>query len=165
MIIVVTGVSGSGKTSVGRALARRLGWEFADADQFHSEDDKRKMRAGRALTTEERIPWLCGIRDWIDDHLAAGTPGVVTCSALKRSYRELIGEGRPGVRLVYLDADKELVARRLAARKDHFFPAGLLDSQFRALEPPRPDENVLKVPATGPVPKTVDLIVNGLDLG
>jgi gluconokinase len=160
MIIVVMGVSGSGKTTVGELLAERLGWDFADADQFHSPANVAKMRSGTPLTDADRSLWLRGIAAWIDDRIAAGKPGVVTCSALKRGYRDMLR--RPDVRFVYLDGDRELIARRMAARKGHFFPVALLDSQFRELEPPEQDEAVLSVSIDGTPEETVQRILAGL---
>ncbi|HEX6473073.1 MAG TPA: gluconokinase [Streptosporangiaceae bacterium] len=153
------GVSGSGKTTVGELLAERLGWEFADADQFHSPANVAKMRSGTPLTDADRAAWLRGIAAWIDDRIAAGKPGVVTCSALKRGYRDMLR--RPDVRFVYLDGDRELIARRMAVRKGHFFPVSLLDSQFRELEPPGPDE-ALTVSIEGTADDTVRRIMAGL---
>jgi gluconokinase len=161
MIIVVMGVSGSGKTTVGEALAGRLGWEFADADEFHSAANKDKMHAGTPLTDADRATWLEAIAAWIDEHLAAGKAGVVTCSALKRTYRDRLR--RPDVRFVYLDGDPDLIARRMAGRRGHFFPAELLDSQFRDLEPPGPDEPAISVSIAGPPDETVRQIMERLD--
>lgn len=164
MVIVVVGVSGSGKTTVGLGLAARLGWDFADGDEFHDEESKRRMRSGAPLTEEQRLPWLRRIVDWIDEHLAVGYPGVVTCSALRRGHRDLLGRQDAEVRLVYLDADRELIDGRLTDREGHFFPPSLIDSQFRALEPPTPDENILRVPAVDPPEVTVEGIISGLGL-
>jgi gluconokinase len=161
MIIVVMGVSGSGKTTVGEVLAERLGWEFADADEFHSAANVAKMRAGTPLADADRAAWLRRIAEWIDDHIAAGKPGVVTCSALKRAYRDMLR--RPGVRFVYLDGDKDLIARRMTGRRGHFFPVTLLDSQFRELEPPEPAEHALTVSIEGTPDETVREIMRGLD--
>lgn len=143
------GVSGSGKTTIGAMLAGRLHWAYADADGFHPAANVEKMRLGIALSDDDRWPWLQSIGAWIDMRAAAGEPAVVTCSALRRSYRDFLRRGRPQVRLIYLAADKELIARRLAARHGHFFPASLLESQFRDLEPPQPGEHPLTVQAAG----------------
>ncbi|WP_067483186.1 gluconokinase [Actinomadura hibisca] len=155
LVVVVTGVSGSGKTTVGELLAERLGWEYAEADDFHPPANITKMRAGTPLTDADRRPWLHAIGAWIDGRLAAGAPGVVTCSALKRSYRDLLTGGRERVLLVYLDGDKELIARRISARSGHFFKPEMLDSQFRDLEPPAPDEPVVRVPIDAPAEEIV----------
>lgn len=135
MVILVAGVSGSGKTTIGALLAERLGWEYAEADAFHSEANVAKMRAGHPLTDADRLPWLRAIAAWIADRLATGRPGVVTCSALKRRYRDLLAGGHAGVRLVLLEGDRDTIAARMRSRKGHFFKAELLDSQFADLEP------------------------------
>lgn len=144
-VIVVMGVSGSGKTTVGKLLAERLGWEYADADDLHPKSNLAKMATGVPLDDADRLPWLRRTAAWIREHLESGRPGVVTCSALKRRYRELLAVDPDRVRLVYLHGDKELITRRMTARKGHFFAPAMLDSQFRDLEPPTPDENVLWV--------------------
>ena len=159
-IILVTGVSGSGKTTIGKALADRLGWEYAEADDFHPKANVEKMRSGVPLTDEDRMPWLRAIAAWIDERLKTGRPAVVSTSAIKRRYRDMLR--RPGVRAVFLDGDKELIKRRITARKGHFFPAALLDSQFRDLERPEPDENIVEVPVDGEPDATVDHIVDRL---
>jgi len=159
MILIVAGVSGSGKTTVGALLAGRLGWRFADADDFHPAANIEKMRAGIPLTDEDRGPWLRAIADWIDERIARDEPAVVTCSALRRSYRDLLLGGRPSVRMVFLAVDRQVLARRLAARHDHFFPGQLLASQFDALEPPQPGERVLVVtPADDPAGTVASII-------
>lgn len=163
-VILVMGVSGSGKTTVGKLLAERLGWEYADADDFHPPANVAKMGAGIPLTDEDRWPWLHEIADWIGAHLESCTPGVVSCSALKRAYRDLLVRGRPEVRLVYLEGDRDLIQRRMSARKGHFFKPGLLESQFRDLEPPAPDEHPVSVPIEHPPKEAVEEIVEGLGL-
>src|SRR5258708_6679755 len=115
-ILLVMGVSGSGKTTIGSLLAGRLGWDYAEADSFHSAANIARMAAGHALTDEDRWPWLVAIGEWIDKTTARGRPGVVTCSALKRSYRDVLREGRPQVRLIYLDAAPATTGDRLTAR-------------------------------------------------
>jgi gluconokinase len=159
MILIVAGVSGSGKTTVGSMLAGRLGWRFADADAFHPAANIAKMRAGMPLTDEDRWPWLRAIGAWMDERIAAGESAVVTCSALRRVYRDALLDGRPQAQLVFLAVDREAVARRLAVRHGHFFPAQLLDSQFAALEPIGPGERAVSiVPADDPAETVADII-------
>jgi gluconokinase len=142
VIVIVAGVAGSGKTTIGTQLAERLGWRFADADSFHSAANVAKMRAGIPLTDKDRAPWLRSIVAWMDTVDAAGQSGVVTCSALRRSYRDQLLAGHPAARMVFLEVDRDQLVRRLASRPGHFFPEELLDSQLKALEPPAPDERV-----------------------
>jgi gluconokinase len=149
-VLLVTGVSGSGKTTIGSLLAGRLGWDYAEADSFHPAANIEKMAAGHPLTDEDRWPWLDAIGAWIDATGAKGRPGVVTSSALKRVYRDRLRAGRPQVRLIYLDADRDVVARRLTARNGHFFPPALLDTQFADLEPPSDDEHPVRIPVDEP---------------
>lgn len=134
-VIVVMGVSGAGKTTVGSSLAAELGWSFHDGDDFHPAENVSKMTGGRTLDDSDRLPWLRRIRAFIERRLEAGEPAVIACSALKRSYRELLMVD-PRVALVHLRGDYELIAERLARRRGHFMPSGLLDSQFEALEEP-----------------------------
>ncbi len=164
MIVLLTGVSGSGKSTIGSLLAGRLGWAFEDGDALHPAANIAKMRAGIPLTDEDRWPWLRALGAWMDERIATGQPAAVACSALKRSYRDLLRGGRPSVRLVFLDAGREVLAARLAARHGHFFRASLLDSQFAALEPPAPDEEVLTVAVTAPPADVVTAIIAGLGL-
>jgi gluconokinase len=145
MILIVAGVSGSGKTTVGAMLAGRLGWPFADADDFHPAANIEKMRAGIPLTDEDRWPWLRAVEAWMDERIAAGESAVLGCSALKRSYRDMLLGGRPQAQMIFLDVDPEELARRLAARHGHFFPEKLLGTQLDALDPPQPDEHVISV--------------------
>jgi gluconokinase len=145
MILIVAGVSGSGKTTVGTLLADRLNWPFADADVFHPAANIEKMRAGIPLTDEDRIPWLRVIAAWMDERIARQESAVVTCSALRRSYRDILLDGRPQAQMIFLAPDREVLTRRLAARHGHFFPGQLLGSQFNALEWPGPDERVISV--------------------
>lgn len=144
-VLIVMGVSGSGKTTVGALLAERLGWDFADGDAFHSDANLGKMQAGIALTDEDRVPWLRSIAEWIDAKRRTGEGAVVACSALKRSYRRILVDGRDDVRLVYLEAGIDIVNERLRARRGHFMPANLMQSQFEALEAPEPHENAVVV--------------------
>ncbi len=145
MIIIVAGVSGSGKTTVSALLARQLHWLFADGDAFHLAAAIKKMRAGVPLTDADRWPWLRAIATWMDERIARGEPAVICCSALKRSYRDFLLGGRPEARMVFLAVDRDVLARRLADRHGHFFPARLLKSQFDTLEPPQPDEQTVIV--------------------
>ena len=155
MILIVAGVAGSGKTTVGALLAGRLRWRFADADTFHSEANIAKMRAGIPLTDEDRQPWLHAVTGWIDDRIAEGQSGVITCSALKRAYRRELLDGRPSATMVFLMVSREALDRRLTTRPGHFFPEKLLDSQLAALEPPTADEErVVPVLAEGDAPQT-----------
>jgi gluconokinase len=136
MVIVVMGVSGSGKTTVGRLLADALGAEFAEGDAYHPPANIEKMRRGIPLEDADRWPWLHTLAAQIERWLAAGTTVVLTCSALKQRYRDVLAQGRPGVRFVHLHGDQALIRRRLDRRRGHYMPATLLDSQFAALEPP-----------------------------
>ncbi|NJC68501.1 AAA family ATPase [Planosporangium thailandense] len=163
-IILITGVSGSGKTTVGAMLAGRLGWRYAEADDFHPRSNVEKMAAGHPLTDEDRKPWLEAIGRWIDERRAAHEPGVVTSSGLKRAYRDLLRAHRPEVRTVFLDGSPDLIKSRMVARHGHFFAASMLDSQFADLEPPRPDEGVLTVSVQGTPAEIVDEILRALDL-
>jgi len=161
---VVMGVSGSGKSTVGRVLADRLGWEFVDGDALHPPANIAKMEAGQPLDDADRAPWLAAIAARIDEWLAAGTPGVVTCSALKRRYREAIIGGRRAVRLIYLAGSPALIACRIAGRRGHFMPASLLESQLAALEPPAAEEYPIIVRIEKPIAAIVEHIVTALSL-
>lgn len=142
-VLVLMGVSGSGKTTVGRLLAGRLGWDFEEGDDLHPAANIAKMAAGHALDDDDRWPWLAKVAQWIVEHADAGRPGVISCSALKRSYRDVLrGEH---VVFVYLAGTRDQIAQRLAARPGHFMPPALLDSQFDALQPPTADENAITV--------------------
>jgi len=139
------GVSGSGKTTVGRLLAAELGWSFHEGDSLHPRANLEKMAAGLPLDDGDRLPWLHVLRELIDRCLASGEGAVLTCSALRRSYREILGTGRPGVALVHLQGSFEQIDRRLAARQGHFMPRSLLASQLAALEAPAEGE-ALSIP-------------------
>lgn len=141
MIVVVMGVTGSGKSSVGRLLAQRLGVPYAEADSFHSPANVAKMKAGQPLDDADRYPWLAAIGEWI--RLRVGLGGVVSCSALKYAYRDLLRAAHPGLWFLHLDADPKTIVRRVADRTGHFMPASLVESQFAALEPLRPQERGL----------------------
>ena len=164
MIVVMAGVSGSGKSTVGALLAGRLGWAFADGDSFHPAASVAKMAAGIPLTDDDRRPWLGAIGAWMDERDAAGDSGVVACSALKRTYRDVLLDGRPAARLVFLDISHDADMARLAARHEHFFPAGLLDTQFDDLEVPQAAANVLVVPADGTPEELVATIIHRLNV-
>jgi len=162
--LIVMGVSGSGKTTVGEKLAKRLGWPYEDADQFHPASNVAKMSAGHPLTDEDRWPWLKAIAAEIDRVLGAGGSVVIGCSALKRAYRDVLLHNRTDIRLVYLEGTQALIADRLGRRKGHFMPPGLLTSQFNTLEPPTPDEHPLTVSIEAPVKRVVEDIVRQLKL-
>ena len=147
MIVVVAGVAGSGKTTVGQLLARRLGWQFADGDSFHPAANVAKMRAGMPLTDADREPWLAAITAWMDDIFASGQSAVLACSALKRRYRDRLVGQRDQAVMVFLTITQAQDEARVLARKGHFFHEPLLASQFAALEPPDPAE-----PRVYPVP-------------
>jgi gluconokinase len=139
------GVSGSGKSTVAKPLAAELGWTFKEGDELHPAANIAKMKAGAPLTDADRRPWLAAIGAWIDREIAADRPGVVTCSALRRAYRDFLRAGRPQLEIVYLCGSPELIAGRLERRKGHFMPPSLLGSQVSTLEPPTPDENVITI--------------------
>jgi carbohydrate kinase (thermoresistant glucokinase family) len=161
-IAVIMGVSGSGKTTIGRALARRLGWRFQEGDALHPPENIAKMKAGHPLDDKDRAPWLSAIAAAIDEWRRRGERGVITCSALKRRYRDIIIGDRPDVRLVYLEGSQALIGERIAERHGHFMPASLLDSQFVALEPPAPDEHAIAASVDMPVADTVAQIAAAL---
>jgi carbohydrate kinase (thermoresistant glucokinase family) len=153
-VLIVMGVSGCGKSTIGTLLAGRLQWKFDDADRFHPAANVAKMRKGTALTDEDRWPWLRAIAAWIDETRRADAHGVLACSALKRRYRDILIGEREDVRLVYLKGSEELISRRLAARHGHFMPRSLLHSQFEALEEPGPDERPITV-SVEPAPREI----------
>jgi gluconokinase len=159
VILIVAGVSGSGKTTVGALLAGRLRWRFADADTFHPAANVAKMREGIPLTDADREPWLQAITDWMDERIAADQSGVITCSALKRSYRDRLLTGRPTATMIFLLVSEEVLKQRLLTRPDHFFPQKLLSSQLSALELPAPDEHVQTVLAEGDSAQTAAKVI------
>src|SRR5712672_1694753 len=163
--LIVMGVSGSGKSTIGEKLAERLGWKFEDGDRFHPASNVAKMSAGQPLTDEDRWPWLRAIADEIERICKAGEHVVIASSALKRPYRDILVHGRPDVRIIYLKGPQELIASRLALRKNHFMPPGLLESQFKTLEPPDASENPVTVSIDGSVETVVDDILRQLRLG
>ena len=162
--LVVMGVSGSGKSTIGEKLAARLSFGYEDGDRFHPASNVAKMHAGQPLTDEDRWPWLRAIAAEIDRACGAGGHVVIACSALKRAYRDILVHGRKDVRIVFLDGSQHLIASRLAKRTGHFMPPDLLPSQFKTLERPTPDENPVTVSIDAPVEKIVDDIVARLAL-
>ena len=162
--LVVMGVSGSGKSTIGEKLAQRLGWSYEDGDRFHPSSNVAKMSAGQPLTDEDRRPWLQAIANEIDRVCEAREHAVIACSALKRPYRDILVHGRHDVRIIYLKGTQDLIASRLALRKGHFMPPGLLASQFKTLEPPDASENPVTVSIDVPVETIVDDIVRQLGL-
>ena len=144
-VMIVMGVSGCGKSTIGALLARRLRWEFEDADWLHPASNVDKMHDGIPLTDDDRRPWLDAVAAWIDKTRRSGEHAVVACSALKRRYRDILIGARADVRLVYLKGEETLIARRIATRHEHFMPPTLLHSQFEALEEPGSDENPIVV--------------------
>jgi gluconokinase len=160
--LIVMGVAGSGKTTIAQALATHLGWRFEDGDKFHPASNVAKMRSGHPLTDEDRWPWLRAIAAEVDRTRDAGEHLVVACSALKRVYRDILIEKRTGVRLIYLKGTRDLILQRLRARRGHFMPPELLDSQFATLEEPDPDEDAVVVDVAPAVDAIVDDIVRQL---
>jgi gluconokinase len=153
-LVVMMGVSGSGKTTVGAALAQRLRVPFADADDFHPEANIAKMSAGVPLDDDDRAPWLRAIADWLVEHASSG--GVASCSALKRSYRDVLTQAAPHAVYLHLHGDRDVLAARVAGRPGHFMPAALIDSQFATLEGLQPDELGAVLDVAKPVDTLVD---------
>jgi gluconokinase len=163
-VVLIMGVTSSGKSTVGEGLAAQLGWAFRDADSFHPPENVAKMSSGQPLDDEDRKPWLAAIARFIDEAETHGKPAIVTCSALKRIYRDVIVGSRAHVALVHLVGDKPLIAKRMAARKNHFMPTSLLDSQFATLEPPQDDEKPLRVSIDQEPQQIIASIVDTLKL-
>jgi gluconokinase len=161
--IVVMGVSGSGKSTVAATLVDRLGWEFAEGDDFHPPANVEKMRAGHPLDDEDRWPWLRSLAAWIGEHERAGRSVVVTCSALKRSYRDLLREGHPSVWFAHVTADPELIRERVEHRTGHYMPSSLLDSQLAILEPLGDDEPGARISGAGSPPSVTTELLAALD--
>jgi carbohydrate kinase (thermoresistant glucokinase family) len=162
IIVVVMGVSGSGKTTVAALLAEALDCQFIEGDALHPPANVEKMRGGTPLTDADRLPWLRRIAEEIDGWRDRGESGVVTCSALKRAYRDILIGQRSGVTLAYLKGSRDLIQGRMAARHQHFMPVALLDSQFATLEEPAPDEHAIVVDVGGRPPEIVAEIVRQL---
>jgi gluconokinase len=150
MIVVVMGVSGSGKTTLGQGIAARLGWPFQEGDDLHPAANVEKMARGEALTDDDRRPWLEAVGEWMDERRAVGASAVLTCSALRRSYRDLLRRGRPEVRFCHVTVDPDMLRRRLEARRGHYMPPSLLPSQLATLEPLAADEPGVTLSGDGP---------------
>jgi carbohydrate kinase (thermoresistant glucokinase family) len=161
-VLVIMGVSGSGKSTVGIQLARRLGWVFKEGDDLHPEANIAKMRNGESLTDADREPWLAAVAAWIDGWIHDDVRGVITCSALRRSYRRYLTNGRPQVAFVFLEGEEAVLAARLAKRHGHFMPPSLLASQLATLEAPGVDEPVITVNIDQSVGDQIDAIEAGM---
>jgi gluconokinase len=162
--VVVMGVSGSGKTTLGKGIAERLHWRFQEGDELHPRANVEKMSRGEPLTDEDRWPWLDAIGRWLDERAEAGENAVLTCSALRRTYRDRIREGRPGVRFCHVMAPAETLRDRLESRRGHYMPASLLPSQLATLEPLADDEPGVVVSAEGDPAHVLDAALRALDL-
>lgn len=156
-VLVVMGVSGSGKTTVARIVANRLGWQFAEGDEFHPQANIDKMASGHPLDDTDRWPWLDAIDAWITERVDSEQSAVVTCSALKREYRDVLRA--PAVVFVYLSGSRDVLASRIQHRHGHFMPAALLDSQLADLEVPGPDEQAMTIDVAPSPPEIADTIV------
>lgn len=163
-IVVMMGVSGSGKTSVGEALAERLGWIFKEGDELHPQANIDKMRSGHPLNDTDRAPWLDMVARWMSDRLAAGENSVISSSALKLGYRDRLRRAVPGLTFILLDPDPETLRHRVEGRSHHFMPKSLLDSQLATLERPGPEEQALVLPGTGGIDAAVERIIAWLGL-
>ena len=161
-VLVLMGVSGSGKSTVAGLLAGRLSWDLEEGDDLHPAANVAKMASGHALTDEDRWPWLNLVAGWIQRQLELGRPGIITCSALKRSYRDRLRA--PGVVFVYLHGSRELIAERLTKRQGHYMPPALLDSQSADLEPPGPDEDSLHIDIAPSAAEQASQIIEALQL-
>lgn len=158
MVLIIMGVAGAGKTTIGKLLAEKLKWKFYDADDFHPKENKEKINKGIPLTDEDRLPWLLAIRDLIGRLKA---PAVIACSALKEAYRQMLEEGGGDIRFVYLAGSPDLIKDRLMERKGHFAGASILESQLGALEEP---EDALRVDIGRDPESIAEDIIRKLDL-
>ena len=163
-VVVVMGVSGSGKTTVAERVSAALGWMFQEGDKLHPKANVEKMAAGHALTDEDRAPWLAVIAEWIEARLHTSRNAIITCSALRRAYRDQIGNGKPGVQIVYLHGDRETLEGHVHSRHHEFMPATLLDSQLATLEEPAPDEHVIEIDVGGSIEHTVAEVIRRLEV-
>jgi len=163
MVVIVIGVSGSGKSYLAQRLAQATSWPFAEGDDYHSDANKAKMAARIPLTDEDRAPWLAALHarlfDWHQHHQS----GILTCSALKAAYRETLAAGIPELRFVWLDPSRAILEERVAHRPGHYMPAALLDSQLATLEAPAPSEHVLRLDGTEPIDQAIPTILAWLD--
>ncbi|WP_198088739.1 gluconokinase [Variovorax sp. E3] len=164
LVLVLMGVSGCGKTTVAAILAGRLAWPFEEGDALHPPSNIAKMEAGHPLTDQDRAPWLEKVADWVDERLDAGESGLITCSALKRPYRDVINRRGAGVMFVYLHGSRQTIAARLMARHGHFMPPSLLDSQFADLQEPAADEPSIRIDIGPPPSEIARTIITTLDL-
>jgi gluconokinase len=161
-VLVIMGVSGSGKSTVAAILAGQLGWDFEEGDDLHPPGNVAKMAAGHPLDDEDRWPWLRKVAAWIRQHTEAGSPGIITCSALKKSYRDVLRGDR--VVFVYLAGTREQIAARMAARHGHFMSVAMLDSQLETLEPPTPEEQAITIDIAGSAAEEAERIIERLGL-
>lgn len=162
--IIVMGVSGTGKTTVARGIAYAMDWTYAEGDDFHPQANVDKMKSGEPLTDQDRWPWLRSIGDWISDREAGDESAVITCSALRRVYRDLLREGRPGVQFCQIDVPREVLENRVAGRKGHYMPPSLLPSQLATLESLQSDEPGVVVDGTGSPAHTLEVTMTSLGL-
>lgn len=163
-LVVVMGVSGSGKTTVARGIASAMGWDFAEGDDFHSEANVAKMSSGQPLTDDDRWPWLRTIGNWLSEQEKSGRNAVVTCSALRRVYRDLLRDERPDVRFCHVEADAAVIEERVVHRAGHYMPPSLLPSQLAILEPLEPDEPGVTVSVAGTPEAIVERALEALGL-
>lgn len=163
-VIIVMGVSGSGKSTVAKGISTVMRWEFAEGDAFHSDANVEKMRSGQPLTDDDRWPWLESIGDWISGKEAAGASAVVTCSALRRVYRDLLRRDRPSVRFLHVEAPSTVIEDRMNHRPGHYMPSSLLPSQLATLEPLEPDEPGVEITNEGTAAAVLDRALGALGL-
>ena len=163
-IVIVMGVSGSGKSTVAKGLSTVLGWEFAEGDAFHPEANVSKMQSGTPLTDADRWPWLEAIGEWISGKEGRGESAVVTCSALRRVYRDLLRRDRPHVRFLHVTAESDVLLDRMEHRAGHYMPSSLLPSQLATLEPLEPDEPGVTVSGEGTEVEVLDRVLHALGL-